>query len=699
MGNKKQKVQSKQQNQKRGSQQGKTVLFSIRSKIIVCFLVPIIFMVMLGIISYQKAAEGMSTSFRESTQETVDMASEYVDMTNSFIEAEALKYVVDSELGKYFIGVYGNDPVKETTLANQVKTQILASQVGNSFISNIYIITEETTPMISTKSKSQNGMYEAYMAEMAPDGNLADWSDHHDVLDEKLLVPKDSYILTCQRKAQTGKAVVVIDVKADAIRSFLQDMNLGDGSYVGFVTAGGREIAVQHLAGEETGTPVEDRTVFADKDFFAQTGAAQEAQEVVFEGESYLYFSNVSEKTGATMCALVPMHVVTSQAESIKNLTVMGVVVSSVIAALIGLAITSGIRGNMHRISGSFKVVADGNLATQVSVRGNDEFQGLAAAANNMIANNKQLVQKVNLATDKLAVSADEVTEASGVIQEYSVDIAHAISEINDGMEKQSVHAQECVVKTGTLSEEIQQVSNIARQVESLVANAEEMIRHGMELVQVLGERAGETTAVTAKVEESILELKKESEIIDRFVGMITDISEQTNLLSLNASIEAARAGEAGRGFAVVAEEIRKLADNSAEAAGEIRNNVGHISAQTTVSVESAKQAGSMVALQTEAVSEVTGVFRDMNQAMDDLFCGLKQILEKTGQADRDREDALEAVQNISAIIEETAQSAEVVRTVAENLQRNVENLNGTAESLDENMSGLKTEIAVFKTE
>ena len=699
MGNKRQKVQSKQQKQKRGSQQGKTVLFSIRSKIIVCFLVPIIFMVMLGIISYQKAAEGMSTSFRESTQETVDMASAYVDMTNSFIEAEALKYVVDSELGKYFIGVYGNDPVKETTLANQVKRQILASQVGNSFISNIYIITEETTPMISTKSKSQNGIYEAYMAEMAPDGNLADWDDHHDVLDEKLLVPKDSYILTCQRKAQTGKAVIVIDVKAAAIRSFLQDMNLGDGSYVGFVTAGGREIAVQHLAGEETGTPVEDRTVFADKDFFAQTGAAQEAQEVVFEGENYLYFSNVSEKTGATMCALVPMHVVTSQAESIKNLTVMGVVVSSVIAALIGLAITSGIRGNMHRISGSLKVVADGNLATQVSVRGNDEFQGLAAAANNMIANNKQLVQKVNLATDKLAVSADEVTEASGVIQEYSVDIAHAISEINDGMEKQSVHAQECVVKTGTLSEEIQQVSNIAREVESLVANAEEMIHHGMELVQVLGERAGETTAVTAKVEESILELKKESEIIDRFVGMITDISEQTNLLSLNASIEAARAGEAGRGFAVVAEEIRKLADNSAEAAGEIRNNVGHISAQTTVSVESAKQAGSMVALQTEAVSEVTGVFRDMNQAMDDLFCGLKQILEKTGQADRDREDALEAVQNISAIIEETAQSAEVVRTVAENLQRNVENLNGTAESLDENMSGLKTEIAVFKTE
>lgn len=121
---------------------------------------------------------------------------------------------------------------------------------------------------------------------------------------------------------------------------------------------------------------------------------------------------------------------------------------------------------------------------------------------------------------------------------------------------------------------------------------------------------------MTAKVEESIEDLKRESETINQFVSVITDISEQTNLLSLNASIEAARAGEAGRGFAVVAEEIRKLADNSAEAAGEIRNNVENISAQTGVSVESAKQAGEMVAQQTEAVREVIGVFQDMSDAM-----------------------------------------------------------------------------------
>lgn len=674
-------------------------MFSIRKKIVLCFLVPVLFMVLLGIVSYEKVASGMSESFRESTQQTINMTTEYIDVSNSFIEAEVLKYVVDSDLGKYITGMYNGEPAKQRTVADQVKTDILASQVGNSFISNIYIITDDDASMITTKSKAKPGIYKEYVEEMAPNGALPQWADCHDKLDEYLKVIKDDYILTCQRKTQSGRAVVVIDVKTEAIQSFLEKLNLGDGSIIGFVTAGGREISVLREAGEEKGVRVKDKIVFADKDFFQAKGEGTDIQEVIYEGEQYLFFHNTSSKTGATVCGLVPVHVMTSQAEAIKQLTMVGVLISSIIVIFIGVWIASGIRKNMRSISGSLKVVAQGNLATKVSVSGRDEFQGLAAAANNMIANNKQLVQKVNMATDRLAVSADDVTEASNVIQEYSADIAQAISDINDGMEKQSVHAQECVVKTDTLSGEIQKVKQIAGEVEALVEKAEEMIRHGMELVALLGERANETTEVTAKVEESILELKRESEIINEFVSMITDISEQTNLLSLNASIEAARAGEAGRGFAVVAEEIRKLADNSAEAAGEIRANVENISAQTVASVENAKHAGDMVALQTEAVQEVTSVFQNMNQAMEDLFESLKLILQGTEQADKEREDTLEAVRNISLIIEETAESAEVVKKVAENLQRNVDDLNGTAESLDENMSGLKTEISVFKTE
>jgi methyl-accepting chemotaxis protein len=233
--------------------------------------------------------------------------------------------------------------------------------------------------------------------------------------------------------------------------------------------------------------------------------------------------------------------------------------------------------------------------------------------------------------------------------------------------------------------------------VEKLVGETEGMINKGMEIVQVLGDRAGETTQMTVKVSESIESLRKESEIINSFVATITEITEQTNLLSLNASIEAARAGEAGRGFAVVAEEIRKLADDSAKAAGEIRNNVANITAQTQNSVESASQAKAMVELQTKAVEEVIAVFREMQERMGQLIEGLKDIVVSTEKADGERSAAVAAVKNISDIIEETAGSAETVNDVANKLLNHVEKLSTTASVLDENMEGLKNEISVFK--
>jgi methyl-accepting chemotaxis protein len=198
---------------------------------------------------------------------------------------------------------------------------------------------------------------------------------------------------------------------------------------------------------------------------------------------------------------------------------------------------------------------------------------------------------------------------------------------------------------------------------------------------------------------QQIDKLQDFSNNIGHIITAIKGIAEQTNLLALNAAIEAARAGEAGRGFAVVAEEIRKLADHSAEAAGEIQNNVTHITDQTVNSVENAKQARDMVALQTEAVQEVVGVFDDMNQCMQKLFDALKEIVSSTEQADKEREDTLAAVKNISDIIAETAEGTKLVQSVAAKLQENVDTMNQTAQSLGDNMNDLKSEISVFKTE
>ena len=685
-------------------EQKKGVLFSIRAKIFFCFLIPILFLILVGVFSYKKAAAGMYDTFRDSNEQTINMANQYIDVSNSFIEAEALKYAFQSDLGKYMIGLYETDSTRKKSVINSVGSSIRASQAGNEFISNIHIVTIEDIQMLSTRAGGNvMGIYKEYKDEMlgySDNGKkLPEWVDYHKTLDETLGLKQSDYIMAYQTTPQSGKGFIVIDVKASAIQQFLDSLDMGDGSIIGFVTQSGREIISEKLPDGQESTRADGETVFYGQDFFNNIEDQQTTKEVSINGKSYLFFYSRMERTNAAVCALVPMEIVNGQADDIRNVTIAVVLIACVVAVLIGIIISTGIQKNMKRISGRLEEVAEGNLTTKVSVKGHDEFNNLAVVANHMINNNKKLVQKVSGATDTLESSAQEVRQASNVMKDYSVNIIQAIDEINDGITKQSEHAEECVRKTDTLSEEIQNVSSIAGQVEGLVSEAENMINHGMQMVQTLGERATKTTDVTIKVETSIEELKKESEIINEFVETITDISEQTNLLSLNASIEAARAGEAGRGFAVVAEEIRKLADHSAEAAGEIQNNVTHITDQTVNSVENAKQARDMVALQTEAVQEVVGVFDDMNQCMQKLFDALKEIVSSTEQADKEREDTLAAVKNISDIIAETAEGTKLVQSVAAKLQENVDTMNQTAQSLGDNMNDLKSEISVFKTE
>ncbi len=694
---------------RRGKQEGKDktghsrwLLFSIRNKIFICFLVPVFFMIVVGTFAYRKAAEGLSDKYKDSTLQTIRMATQYLDMSDTYIEAEGTKYAFNSDYNRYLIGLLEDDPLGKKNIMDSIKSNILSSQTVNSFISNIHIITKEGITMFSTKNSSMKGILEDYLANMSTDGKtLQRWVDSHPILDKHLSMREEDYIFSFQLMGQSNNSIIVIDIKPSTIQDFLEELDLGSGSIIGLVTEHGKELISENQA-EGENSRISTEKVFYGQDFY--TGLDQRSEtsgvfDVMYGGEDCLFFYSRSGKDHTTVCALVPLQTVTSQAEEIRVLTIKLVILACVIAMIIGVMISMGIQKNMRHMSKRLGEVAEGNLTVKVEASGRDEFRGLAASATNMIKNNKKLVQKVNDATGELAVSAEEVRSVSVGISEDSRNITQAIDEINEGMSKQSEHAQECVERTNLLSEEMQEVSRVVEEVEGLVKETKEMIGRGMELVQNLGERAQETTKMTGRVGESIELLQKESESINQFVGMITDISEQTNLLSLNASIEAARAGDAGRGFAVVAEEIRKLADDSAKAARKISQNVVQIRTQTVNSVESAKEAEAMVALQTQAVEDAVGVFRDMENRMSQLVDGLKGIVDSTQKADLERNDTLLAVQNISDIIEETASSAEVVRDVVSKLLEKVENLNQTAGVLGENMEELKMEISVFKTE
>ena len=680
-------------------------LFGLQNKIFICFIVPIVFMIAVGIISYHYAAEGLSEKFKEASGQTANMAIQYLDTSCTYIQAEGMRYAFDSNIENYTLGMPGKNAAEKANFQSDTRVTLMASQTSNPFVSNIHIIPKAGNIAITTSTANkEDGFYDGYCEEMlnySVDGRtLSKWVENHSLLDEKLGLSGDDYFMAYQTQTSAKFAYVVIDVKTEALMGILDEMDLGDGSILGFVTSGGKELLCENLGEGEQSSLTEGEKVFADQEFYLQSLEAEDtagAMDVTWQGRKYLYIYAQSEICDVTLCALIPVKVVTGQAEKIKNITITLVILAAIVSVLIGTFITFGIQRNMKRISKKLDEVAKGDLTVSVKAKGRDEFQSLATSATNMIHNNKKLVQKLSGTIQQLENSTNEVNNASGDINSCSADITRAIDEISQGMSKQAEHAEECVLMTNSLSEKMKDISDRVVEVEALVDKTEKMIDHGTEIVNALGERARETSNITARVGSSIEILKTESEIISGFVQTISDISRQTNLLSLNASIEAARAGAAGRGFSVVAEEIRKLADDSNKAAEEIRNNVANISAQTLNSVDSAREAASMVASQTEAVDEVITVFNNMNAQMADLFLSLKRIAESTESANKERNDTLDAVENISAIIEETASGSELVHGMAMQLLSSVEKLNETAKNLDEDMNGLKTEISVFK--
>lgn len=680
---------------------------NLKVQLFIGFMVPILFLILVGNISYQKAAEGMVSNYENSALETIKTKMQYLDFGLNMINSDAIQLKLDSELESLVSGAYENDMSKSSSVLKKALTNLNARQTSNSLIEDIYIIPESGYEIVSTRAEDgsqgnqeSKGFLEDWLATEEGQGvlngsNTGHWLGRHEEIDAGTGYDTEGYLLSLVTLFPSKNAVMVIDINRDVIKETLSSIDTKEGALVGYVTSDGYELVIKE------GTEAENFCL-SEQSFFQsclEQESAYGTEYVTFNGEDYFYIYCKSDITGAAIGYLVPEEKIIGSADELKSITVVLVIIACVVALIIGLVISMNISFNMAGIIKKLKMAAGGDLTVQMNVRGKNEFRVLSKNIMDMISHTRKLILKVDSIVAMVAGAADDVEKVSGDMEESSHGIITALSEIDEGMGHQALDAQDCLVQMDTLSQAIDQIGEDIGKTRDGSSETEEIVSKSLVKMETLFAQTKDTIEVTEKVKNDVKILEKKSGIIQEFVNTINEMAEQTNLLSLNASIEAARAGEAGRGFAVVAEEIRKLADGSGEAANEIGKVVEEIILQTKETVATAQKAEVIVNEQAESVETTKEDFHNISNCTKKMINNVLQIADNVKTIETKRAGTLEAIASISAVSEEIAASSTNVYNIAQGQSEVVESLKSASAKLKEMMEELEEALDEFVTE
>lgn len=662
-------------------------LNSIAVKLIAGFMVVIVLIIAFGTVSYNSSSSAMIKSHKQSMAGTINTTATYLELGMSQVSSEAQKIIENNDFYNYYRGAYKNDKPREYMMWSSLYNIVQTAASASDFIMAISVFASYGDG-ISSAGELNNGFYNTFKESI--NGNTEDglWISSHEELDSQLKIDKNKYAASFVQSFVNFDGYVVIDINAKAVTNVLKNLELDDGSIIGYIAPDGTEIL--NIDSQES--------VFPGQDFYKKASSGSSLPSIVkYQKQKYLFvFSNIAE-TGFNVCCLVPEKIMLKQAYEIRNLTIGITVVAIIIAFLIAIFLAYSIYKAIRSATVVLEKAAGGDLTGSVQMKRKDEFGILGNSINSMISNMKVLLNKVDQVSGLVQSSSDDVTRASGLLASSSDEICNAVSKIESGTSSQATEAENCLEQMALLSEKINTLTANTSAIESISNNTKTYASQGIEIIDKLSKRAKDTQDVTKAVIDGISKLNDESNMIENIVEVISSISDQTSLLSLNASIEAARAGDSGKGFAVVADEIRKLADESMQAVGKISDIITRINSQTVITVETARRAEQIVGAQQDALVTTVNLFNTINKYVEELVENLEDITSGIDQMSVTKDQTLSAIQSISDVSERSAASALQVSATIVNQMDAVKQLNNNAETLNNNSKDLLGAVTQFK--
>lgn len=388
----------------------------------------------------------------------------------------------------------------------------------------------------------------------------------------------------------------------------------------------------------------------------------------------------------------------TQKVKNIKILTLIISLIALISGIFIALYMGRIITKPVLKIARVAEQIAEGNLTIDdLMINNRDEIGDLALSFNKMKKNLHSLIQQVALSSTEVAASSQELTIVAKETTESANQIAASVQEVSIRSEAALEGTKESVKAMGAVASDVQRIAETATMVSNSSVSASQQANKGNEEIQKAVYQMNLIDQSVRNIASVIEQLGSRTSQIGEIIDAITDISSQTQLLALNATIESARAGEHGKGFAVVANEVRKLAEQSAESADMVAKLIKGIQDDTVSAVQVMSRGTKEVNTGLLMVTKAGEAFQTIYAAIQDVAEQTQQVSTASQQIFKTTKQVAASEENVARLVNQSAGNAQTVALSSQQQLTSLENVASSADSLRNMSETLQKTINNFK--